>query len=52
MSKWSDLFSSRQLLALTTFSDLVKEVKEKIFKDSLKKMRKRIKFIARQLQFI
>ena len=38
MSKWSDLFSSRQLLALTTFSDLVKEVKEKIFKDSLKKM--------------
>lgn len=36
MTKHSDLFTSRQLLVLTTFCDLVKEVKEIIYKDALK----------------
>ncbi|MBN1127768.1 MAG: DUF1156 domain-containing protein, partial [Chitinispirillaceae bacterium] len=35
MSKWSDLFTPRQLVALTTFSDLVGEVKEHINTDSI-----------------
>jgi putative DNA methylase len=30
MTKWSDLFTDRQLVALTTFSDLVGEVRERI----------------------
>ena len=30
MSKWSDLFTSRQLVALTTFSDLVGEAMERV----------------------
>ena len=30
MSKWSDLFTSRQLVALTTFSDLVREAIERV----------------------
>jgi putative DNA methylase len=30
MTSWSDLFTSRQLLALTTFSDLVQTAREKI----------------------
>ena len=34
MSKWSDLFSPRQLMALTTFSDLVSEVRTKILADA------------------
>jgi putative DNA methylase len=34
MTKHSDLFSSRQLVALTTFSDLVKEAREKIKEDA------------------
>ncbi|MBB3909722.1 DUF1156 domain-containing protein [Sphingomonas desiccabilis] len=34
MSKWSDLFTHRQLAALTTFSDLVKEVAEKVRADA------------------
>ena len=29
MTKWSDLFTRRQLAALTTFSDLVQEVCER-----------------------
>ena len=33
MSKWSDLFSCRQLVALTTFSDLLKEALECIRRD-------------------
>jgi putative DNA methylase len=33
MTKWADLFTSRQLVALTTFSDLVNEVRERIFQD-------------------
>ncbi|WP_211192377.1 DUF1156 domain-containing protein [Actinoplanes sp. TBRC 11911] len=35
MTAWSDLFISRQLVALTTFSDLVKEARERILKDAL-----------------
>ena len=34
MSKWSDLFTSRQLVALTTFSDLVNEAIECIRRDA------------------
>ena len=30
MTKWSDLFTPRQLVALTTFSDLVSEARQKI----------------------
>ena len=33
MVKWSSLFSPRQLVALTTFSDLVKEAQEKVRED-------------------
>ena len=35
MSKWSDLFSPRQLVALTTFSDLVSEIRCRIRQDCL-----------------
>jgi putative DNA methylase len=35
MTKWSDLFTPRQLVALTTFSDLISEVREKIRKDAV-----------------
>ena len=34
MSKWSDLFTDRQLVALTTFSDLVIEARERIKRDA------------------
>ena len=33
MSKWSDLFTPRQLVALTTFSDLIPEVRGKVLAD-------------------
>jgi len=33
---WGDLFTPRQLLALTTFSDLVSEVRQKIANDAIK----------------
>jgi putative DNA methylase len=36
MTKHSDLFTSRQLVALTTFSDLVTEVRDKIIQDAIK----------------
>ncbi len=36
MTKHSDLFTSRQLIALTTFSDLVQEAREKVKQDALK----------------
>lgn len=36
LSKFADLFTNRQLLALTTFSDLVAEVRKKILHDALK----------------
>ena len=35
MSKWSDLFTTRQLVALTTFSDLISVVCEKVLADAL-----------------
>ena len=35
LTKWSDLFTSRQLVALTTFSDLVQEVRTKVEIDSI-----------------
>lgn len=35
LTKWSDLFTPRQLVALTTFSDLVAEAKEKIRHDAI-----------------
>jgi len=35
MTKWSDLFTNRQLVALTTFSDLVGETRERIRRDAL-----------------
>ena len=34
MSKWSDLFTSRQLVALTTFSNLISGVREKVLVDA------------------
>jgi len=35
MTKHRDLFTSRQLVALTTFSDLVKEAREQVLQDAL-----------------
>lgn len=35
MKEWGDLFTRRQLIALTTFSDLVQEAREKIKADAL-----------------
>lgn len=35
MTKWSDLFTSRQLAALTTFSDLVLEARERVKHDAV-----------------
>ena len=35
MTKWSDLFTPRQLAALTTFSDLVTEAVERVKRDAL-----------------
>jgi putative DNA methylase len=35
MTKWSDLFTPRQLVALTTFSDLVTEAGDRIFRDAV-----------------
>ncbi len=35
MTKWSDLFTDRQLVALTTFSDLVGEARERIRLDAV-----------------
>ncbi|HBY96722.1 MAG TPA: hypothetical protein DEP84_22710, partial [Chloroflexi bacterium] len=34
MTKWSDLFTSRQLVALTTFSDLVRKARELVRRDA------------------
>lgn len=33
--KWVDLFTNRQLVAMTTFSDLVAEAREKVLKDAV-----------------
>ena len=35
MTEWSDLFTPRQLTALTTFSDLVAEAREQVYADAL-----------------
>ena len=35
LRKWSDLFTQRQLMALTTFSDLAEEVRERIHQDAI-----------------
>jgi putative DNA methylase len=35
MNRWADLFTNRQLLALTTFSDLVIEARERALTDAL-----------------
>ena len=35
MSKWRDLFTKRQLVALTTFSDLVAEARERVRLDAM-----------------
>jgi putative DNA methylase len=35
MTKWSDLFTDRQLVALTTFSALVQEARERVQRDAL-----------------
>ena len=35
MVQWADLFSPRQLLAMSTFSNLVREVREQVLKDAL-----------------
>ena len=35
MNKWVDLFTNRQLVALTTFSDLVLEARERVLADAL-----------------
>jgi len=34
MTKWRDLFTPRQLVALTTFSDLVQEARERVKRDA------------------
>jgi putative DNA methylase len=36
ITRWSELFTPRQLTALTTFSDLVKEAREKVLNDAKK----------------
>jgi len=35
MTRWADLFTDRQLVALTTFSDLVSEARTKVLEDGL-----------------
>ena len=35
MTKWRDLFTDRQLVALTTFSDLVTEARERVRSDAV-----------------
>jgi putative DNA methylase len=35
MTKWSDLFTNRQLIALATFADLVQEARELVKRDAL-----------------
>lgn len=35
MTEWSDLFSDRQLVALSTFSDLVSEMRAQVREDAM-----------------
>lgn len=37
LTEFSDLFTNRQLVAMTTFSDLVREAREQVFADALAK---------------
>ena len=37
MTTWSDLFTPRQLVALTTFSDLVEEARERVKRDAARR---------------
>src|SRR5207249_6080079 len=34
LTRWSDLFTARQLVALTSFSDLVQEARDKVKRDA------------------
>lgn len=36
MTEWADLFTNRQLVALTTLSDLIEEVRDKVRDDAIK----------------
>jgi putative DNA methylase len=36
LKSWGDLFSNRQLVALTTFSDLIQEAREQVKRDAIK----------------
>jgi putative DNA methylase len=36
LTRWADLFTNRQLLALTTLTDLVTEARDRVFRDALK----------------
>ena len=38
LTSWGDLFTSRQLVALTTFSDLVQEARNKVINDANKRL--------------
>jgi putative DNA methylase len=49
MTTFGDLFTPRQLVALTTFSDLVGEVREKIYQDALASLGPRA---SRPLQYV
>ncbi len=40
ITKWSELFTPRQLTALTTFSDLVAEARKKVLEDALDSIQK------------
>ena len=35
MTEWADLFTNRQLVTLTTLSDLVREARQRVFEDAL-----------------
>lgn len=35
MTRWADLFTNRQLLTLTTFSDLISEVRQRVLSDAV-----------------
>ena len=39
MSKWSDLFTTRQLVALTNFSDLAQQARERVQRDAVAAVR-------------
>jgi putative DNA methylase len=51
MTKWSDLFTDRQLVALTTFSDLVSEAMARARRDRLYALSERKKRAAEALSY-